>query len=86
MPLSIKNPRTEKLARQVARKHGETITEAITRALEERLARPQVHRPADAQRRRAKLYALMEESAKIPKDYSQTEDEILGYDEHGLFK
>jgi antitoxin VapB len=86
MALSIKNPRTEKLARQVARKHGETITEAITRALEERLAKTQTPRPADVERRRAKLYALMEESQKIPKDYSLTEDEILGYDENGLFK
>lgn len=86
MPLSIKNPRTEKLARQVARKHGETITEAITRALEERLAKAQTNRPADIERRRAKLYALIEESRKIPKDYSQTEDEILGYDERGMFK
>ena len=86
MPLSIKNPRTEKLARQVARKHGETITEAITRALEERLAKAQIPRSGDVERRRAKLYALMEESRKIPKDYSQSEDEILGYDENGLFK
>jgi antitoxin VapB len=86
MPLSIKNPRTEKLARQVARKHGETITEAITRALEERLDRSQPHRSAEVERRRAKLRALVEEGQKFARDHSQTEDEILGYDENGLFK
>ena len=36
MPLSIKNDATERLARQVAKATGESLTEAIHRALEER--------------------------------------------------
>lgn len=36
MPISIKNPKTEMLARRVARLTGETLTEAIHEALEER--------------------------------------------------
>jgi len=36
MALSIKNDATEKLARQVAKATGESLTEAIHRALEER--------------------------------------------------
>jgi rhodanese-related sulfurtransferase len=36
MPLSIKNDRTERLARQVASETGESLTEAIHKALEER--------------------------------------------------
>ncbi len=39
MALSIKNPRADKLARQLAEVTGESLTEAIVVALEERLAR-----------------------------------------------
>jgi antitoxin VapB len=40
MALSIRNPRAEKLAHQVAAESGERLTQAIIRALEERLERP----------------------------------------------
>jgi hypothetical protein len=33
MALNIKNPETERLARELARRRGESITEAVTRAL-----------------------------------------------------
>ena len=39
MALSIRNPKAEKLAREIAAESGETITQAITLALEERLQR-----------------------------------------------
>ncbi len=39
MALSIRNPRAEKLAREVAAESGESITEAIIHSLEERLMR-----------------------------------------------
>lgn len=39
MALSIRNPKTEKLARELAAESGGTITQAITHALEERLKR-----------------------------------------------
>jgi antitoxin VapB len=39
MGLNIKNPETEKLARQLARQTGESLTVAITVALKERLDR-----------------------------------------------
>ena len=39
MALSIRNPKAEKLARELAAESGETITQAITHALEERLER-----------------------------------------------
>ena len=39
MPISIRNQKAEKLARELAAESGETITQAITHALEERLAR-----------------------------------------------
>ena len=37
--MNIKNPETERLARELARRNGETITMAITVALKERLER-----------------------------------------------
>jgi antitoxin VapB len=39
MALSIRNAKAEKLARELAAESGETITQTITRALEERLER-----------------------------------------------
>jgi len=39
MGLSIKNPKAEKLVREVARATGESLTDALIHALEERLQR-----------------------------------------------
>ena len=85
MALSIKNPQTERLARQVARRHGETITEAITRALQERLDRSRPDIAARREKRRRRLRTLVAEGRKAPVADTRPEDEILGYDEHGQF-
>ena len=39
MALSIKNPEAERLARRLAERTGETITDAVLKALRERLQR-----------------------------------------------
>ena len=39
MALSIRNPRAEQLAREVAAESGETLTQAIIQALDEHLQR-----------------------------------------------
>lgn len=44
MALSLKDPETDRLARALAALTGETLTEAIRRALAERLARERVRR------------------------------------------
>lgn len=82
MALSIRNPKAEKLARTLAAESGETITQAITHALEERLERL---------RGRSTTPDLMEELLKISKRCSsipdqdpRTADEILGYDSVGV--
>ena len=46
MGLSIRNPRAEKLARQVAAESKESLTQAIIHALEERLERLKGRRTA----------------------------------------
>lgn len=84
MALSIRNREAEKLARELASESGETITQAISRALEERLQRL---------RGRSTTPDLMEEILKISKRCSaipdrdlRTADEILGYDAMGVPK
>ncbi|MDE2377827.1 type II toxin-antitoxin system VapB family antitoxin [Bradyrhizobium sp.] len=82
MALSIKDPETERLARNLAQLTGETITAATRRAVEERLRR------VGGQTRKI---ALLEDMAEIRRRWSEmpvmddrTPDEIVGYDEHGL--
>ena len=48
MALSIKTEEADRLARELSRLTGETMTEAITKALAERLARERAIRAADA--------------------------------------
>lgn len=82
MPLSIKDPETERLARDLARQTGETITLATKRALEERL-----RRVAGLSRKTVlleDLAAIRQRWAALPILDSRAPEEILGYDEHGL--
>lgn len=83
MPLSIKNPETEHLARELARETHESITTAITRALEERLVRVRGRRLGDDRRRQA--LAIIAQCAALPDLDDRSADEILGYDENGTF-
>jgi len=83
MPLSIKDPEADELARKLARSTGETITQAIVVALRERLAREQ--------RKSEAVEALVEEimdigrhCASLPLLDARSADEIIGYDQHGL--
>lgn len=82
MPLNIRNPETERLAAEVARRTGETKTEAVTKALRERLARLRrervTHRLAD------ELEEIADHCARLPVLDQRTADEILGYDDRGL--
>jgi len=47
MALSIKTEEADRLARELARLTGETMTDAITRSLRERLDRERARRAAD---------------------------------------
>lgn len=57
MALSIKTDEADRLARDLARLTGESMTEAVTVALRERLAREQ-HRRAAAAKLPARLAAM----------------------------
>lgn len=82
MALNIRNAETERLAAALAKLTGETKTEAVKRALHDRLARLRRER---AHRRLAdELDEIALRCARLPVRDSRSPDEILGYDENGL--
>lgn len=81
MALSIKDPEADRLAREVARLSGESITSAVTTALRERLERLS-HPPG--QTLAEQLDEIAVRCAKLPVLDPRSPDEIIGYDDHGL--
>jgi antitoxin VapB len=82
MALSIRNPRAEKLARQIAGESGENLTEVIIRALEERLERMQGRRTTPDMAK--EILKISQRCRMLPDVDPRKADEILDYDEHGL--
>jgi antitoxin VapB len=82
MPLNIRNPEAERLATELARRTKETKTEAVIKALRDRLERVRRERP---KRRLAdELDEIAKHCASLPVVDGRTSDEILDYDERGL--
>jgi antitoxin VapB len=82
MAISIKSMETERLAREVAAKTGESLTSAIQKSLEERLERlKQQHRSSILA---SQLEEILRRVDQLPVLDSRTPEDILGYDEHGL--
>ena len=85
MSLNIKNQETCRLARELANLTGETMTGAITVALEERLARERRERSVEA--RLQEMRAIAQRCAKLLRDGpSAVEHGDFLYDERGLPK
>jgi antitoxin VapB len=84
MALSIRDPETDRLARELAALTGESMTEAIRIALAERLARTRSAREDAVCRLIADVRAIQERVAQLPVLDDRSEDEILGYDADGL--
>jgi len=82
MALNIRNPETERLAAELARQTGETKTEAVTKALRDRLTR--VRRERSKHRLVDELDEIARHCANLPVLDRRTADEILDYDERGL--
>jgi len=83
MPLSIKDPDADRLARAIAQRTGETLTEVVINALRERLQREE--------RKERAIESLVEDvmeigrhCASLPLLDGRRPDEILGYDENGV--
>lgn len=82
MALNIKDPETDRLARELAAAAGESITVATRRALEERLQRVRIRAAGDVVRvglddliARGRARAMLDE---------RSDADIIGYDESGL--
>jgi antitoxin VapB len=84
MALSIKNPATEQLAREVAKETGESITEAIQKSLQERLER--LHKERQRRFVREEIDEILKRVHALPVLDPRSPDEIIGYDEHGAPK
>jgi antitoxin VapB len=82
MALSIRNERAEKLAREVAAESGETMTQAIIRALEERLERLRGRRRLTDTAR--EILKISERCSALPDMDPRSPDDILGYDSNGI--
>lgn len=82
MALNIKDPETDRLARELAEATGETITVAARVALAERLARVRARRNMAAQA--ATLDAIVDRGRARAMLDDRAPQEVMGYDEHGL--
>jgi len=82
MALNIRNLETEKLAAAVAKLTGETKTEAVTKALRDRLAR--LRRERSRSRLADELDAIARHCASLPVLDKGSAEEIIGYDEQGV--
>jgi len=83
VPLNIKSPDADKLARELAKVTGESITDAVTVALRERLARERRRRHLTEEQFFRRIGRIQEEVARWPVLDKRGADEIIGYDEHG---
>ena len=85
MSLNIKNPETHRLAKELAGLTGESMTEAITTAVRERLERVRVADSGSGMAERIHAIAV-EMHARLPEDFFDVEHGDLLYDEDGLPK
>ena len=83
MPLSIKDPEADRLARAVAQRAGETLTQAVINALRDRLVRLE-QRTQDIDTLVEDGLAIGRHCATLPVLDERSDNEILGYDTHGI--
>lgn len=82
MAVNLKSERADRLARELAALTGESLTDAITVAIEQRLERER--RQSDRERRRQAADRAVRRFQALPVLDDRPADELLGYDEFGL--
>lgn len=82
MAINIKDPETDRRARELAERTGESLTTAVSTAISERLERLRGQRSAPDLA--AELDAIAVRSGSLPELDPRTPDEIVGYDDDGL--
>ena len=81
-PLNIKDSDVYQMARKLADRTGQSMTEVVRQALRENLARSE--RRNLSPHLMEKLLEISDHCAALPVLDNRTEDEILGYDEYGI--
>ena len=82
MPLNIKNPEADRLVRELTQLTGESITDAVIKAMQERLERERSRRESGVLRQ--ELRRIRERYQSLSIHDARSAEEILGYDEAGL--
>jgi len=82
MTLSIKNSEADHLARELADCTGESLTDAVIRALRERLERIKGSRRAAGLS--DEIARIQERIAGLPRLDDRSDEDVVGYDERGL--
>lgn len=80
MPISIKDPETDRKIRELSTMTGESITTAVRTAIEQRLRR-------ESARRRSGVAARLLELSLVrhaDKRFDESAEEAIGYDESGV--
>jgi antitoxin VapB len=86
MALNIKNAETEKLARELARRRGQGITDVLTDVLRREVERERRKlKPNDIEARMRRIDEIVKHFNSLPVRDKRSPDEIIGYNEHGLF-
>lgn len=82
MALNIKNEETHRLVVALAQETGESLTEAVTVAVRERLESLQrKHRRREVAQAVREIQAFVE---RIPDRDTRSAEDIIGYDDRGL--
>lgn len=81
MALNIKDPEADRLARELAARTGETITETVIKALRERLKRETARAPVEL---KDEIMDISRRAGRIRRRTGRKPEEIIGYDERGL--
>jgi antitoxin VapB len=82
MALNIKNPEAGRLAQELARITGESLTDVVTNALRDRLTL--VRRQQERSALMSDILQIQAFVAALPNHEGGTSDEIIGYDNFGL--
>lgn len=87
MAPNIKNAETEKLARELARRRRQGITEALTSVLRREVEREwkKPRRREDYEAFSRRIDETVEHFNRLPVLDDRSDDETLGYNEHGHF-
>lgn len=82
MALNIKNPETGRLAQEIAKLTGESLTDVVTAALRDRLT--VIRRQKDRSALMSDVRQIQAFVASLPDLDHRSPEEIIGYDEFGL--